>query len=145
MSEVGLGSGLAALGFWSFIAITVAAGVWDGVRRREIRHATLRSLVDSGQPLDDALIDRVLALGGRDALALARDLRVGAWVMFGLAAGLLLMGGVFGLVLAPVLLPVLAGVAGLVLCLGAGFGLASRGVLRFGTEEAANPSGRVLR
>ena len=49
---IGIGIGLAALAFWGFIAVVVAVTVWDGIRKREAQHETLRRLIKSGQPLD---------------------------------------------------------------------------------------------
>ena len=67
METIGIGAGLAALAFWGFIAI-VAVTVWDGIRKREAQHKTLRRLIESGQPLDQQLMEK-LSLAGDSANA----------------------------------------------------------------------------
>ena len=37
-----IGVGLGALGFWGFIAAVVVASYWDGIRKRESQHETIR-------------------------------------------------------------------------------------------------------
>jgi len=64
--------GLAALGFWLFIAAAAVGGIWDGVRKREAEHETLRRIIESGKTPDQRLIDKLL---GTDK-APERDLKV---------------------------------------------------------------------
>ena len=126
MDSLGMGTGLAALGFWIFVATLVAAGVWSGLRKRESQHETLRRIVESGQPLDEALTDKLLAVsGGAESKDLGRDLKVGSYTMFALAPGLALLGVFMGWGLAIELLYILLGVAALLLCLGIGFHFAA--------------------
>ena len=56
--------GLAAFGFWMFIAAAAVGGIWDGVRKRDAQHETLRRLIESGKQPDPELIDKVLAVSG---------------------------------------------------------------------------------
>ena len=60
----GLGAGLSALAFWGFIAAVVVAGIWYSVRERQAQYETLRRIIESGQPADEALVDKILG-GGR--------------------------------------------------------------------------------
>ena len=141
MESIGTGAGLAAMGFWLFIAIIVATGVWDSIRKRDAQHETLRRAIESGQPIDDEMADRLLALSG-DSRKLARDLKVGGIVVLALAPGLALMGWGMGVALAPELFGVLSSVAGLLLFLGAGLLLASFVVTRWHDDEDAHPAAR---
>ena len=50
MEGISVSEGLAALGFWTFIAAIIVAGIWDGIRKREAQHETLRRMIESGQP-----------------------------------------------------------------------------------------------
>ena len=75
MQELTTGAGLAALGFWLFIGITVAVGVWGSIRRRDAQHETLRRAIESGQPIDENLTDKLLALSG-ESKDMERDLKV---------------------------------------------------------------------
>lgn len=125
MQEIGLGAGLAALGFWLFIAAVVAAGIWDGIRKRDAQHETLRRLIESGQPLDQKLVDKLLGLDKRPD----QDLRAAALICFGIAPGLAILGWLISLQTEDALLPLL-GTALLVACIGAGLLLAARTLQR---------------
>ena len=129
----GMGAGLAALGFWLFIATAVLAGVWDGIRKREARHETLRRLMESGQPVDHALIDKIF---GGDKKEISRDLTISGLITLACAPGLLLLGWFLSLIAAEALMP-LAGVAALVGCVGVGLLGAARFAKRSEESETA--------
>jgi hypothetical protein len=115
MQSLGVGAGLAALGFWGFIAAVVVAGIWYGIRDRQSQHETLRRVIESGQPVDRALIDKLL--GGGDHVD--RDLKIAGLIVLSVAPGLALLGWFISLQSAHWLLPIL-GAAALVGCVGIG-------------------------
>ena len=120
MEALGTGAGLAALGFWSFIAVAVATSYWDSIKKRETQHETLRRIIESGQPIDDELTDKLLTLTG-NSKDLARDLKVSGLITLFIAPGLALLGWMLATALnQPELLGTLLGVAGLVLFLSIG-------------------------
>jgi hypothetical protein len=125
MEDIGTGAGLGALGFWLFIASVIAVGVWYDIRRREAQHETLRRIVESGQPIDEAVIDKVLALtsGNRD---LARDLKISGLIMVFIAPGLIVLGWLLSAAGEENLLLIMLGVAALVAFIAAGLLIASR-------------------
>ncbi len=88
-------AGLAALGFWLFLAAVVVAGIWFDARKRESQQETLRRVVESGQQLDVAVIDRMLAASG-DSERPDRDLKVAGIIMMFVAPGLSVLGWVLG-------------------------------------------------
>lgn len=57
--------GLAALGFWLFLAVLATAIAWNNVQKARLRHDTIQKLLESGQPLDQELLDRILAPAAR--------------------------------------------------------------------------------
>lgn len=59
-----LGAGLVALAFWGFIAAVAVAGIWDGIRKRDAQHETVRRLLESGQQTDQATLEKLLSLSG---------------------------------------------------------------------------------
>lgn len=124
-----IGAGLAALAFWGFVAAIIVAGVWDGARKREAQHETLRRMIESGKPLDDALM-RKLMIG--EPKRPDRDLAIGAIITFAVALGL----GVFAVVLNEerALMPLL-GAAALVGCIAAGLTAASAYARRTREED----------
>jgi hypothetical protein len=136
----GLGAGLGALAFWGFIAAIVVAGIWDGARKRDTQHETLRRIIESGKPVDQALVDRLLGQG----VAPKRPevgLRVGGIVILAIAAGLAILGLFVGTIAPDALMPIL-GAAALLACLGIGLFVAAAYVS--GTQEADENSAQHL-
>ena len=130
----GLGAGLGQLAFWGFIAAVVVGGMWYSIREKEAQHETLRRMVESGKPLDDALMEKVLG-GSKDT---ARDLRVGGTITLAVAPGLALMGWLISLTEEKALYPLL-GVALLVACVGIGLLIAAKSTERSGRDVDSPP------
>ena len=131
MDDFGTGTGLAALGFWLFVASMVVVGVWNNIRKREAQHETLRRIVESGQHIDSELTDKLLAISnGAEDEEVDRELRVTGYVLLSLSPGLALLGVFMGVGLAIELLYILLGVAALLLCLSGGMFYAARMVAR---------------
>ena len=82
--------GLASLGFWLFIGACVVGGIWDGVRKREAQHETLRRIVESGKTIDQDLMDHVL--GNTRKESPSQDLKVAGLIVTAVAPGLLALG-----------------------------------------------------
>ena len=53
----GIGGGLAALAFWGFIASVVVAGIWYGLRERQAQYDTLSRMIESGQTIDEDVVE----------------------------------------------------------------------------------------
>lgn len=88
-------AGLAALGFWLFLAATVVANVLAASRKRESQQETLRRVVESGQQLDVAVIDRMLGASGGNERP-DRDLKVAGIIVMFVAPGLSVLGWFLG-------------------------------------------------
>jgi len=84
-------TGLAAFGFWMFIAAVVVSGIWSDIRKRESQQETLRRVVESGQHLDAALVEKMLG-SVKDSSNTDRDLKVGGIITMSVAPGLALLG-----------------------------------------------------
>ncbi len=135
MENMGLGAGLAAIAFWTFIAAVVVAGIWDGIRKREAEHETLRRMMESGRPMDQALVDKLL--GGNKRLD--RDLKVAGLITLSAAPGLAALGWFLSLLSEKALLPLL-GVSALVGFVGIGLLVASKFMERSYREDDASAS-----
>ncbi|HEY3516289.1 MAG TPA: hypothetical protein VGL98_04515 [Gammaproteobacteria bacterium] len=122
----GFGAGLAALAFWGFIASIVVAGIWDGARKREAQHETLRRMIESGKPVDEALMLRLMVGEPKHP---HRDLAVGAIVLFSIAVGLALLAAILRQ-------PGVIGAAGVCACIAAGLLAASIYVRRTQAADA---------
>lgn len=124
-----LGGGLGTLGFWIFITavvvVPIVTGIWYSIRMREAQHETLRRMAESGQPLDQALMDQLLGVNKH----LDRDLKVAGLIVLFIAPGLALLGWLVSLLSPPWLFPTL-GAAALVGCVGIGLLVASKFVER---------------
>ena len=142
MQGFSLGAGLAALAFWGFLASIIVAGIWNDIRKREAQQETLRRLLESGQPIDDSLMDKLLSAGGDRRKRPDRDLKLIGLIMLPASVGLALLGLVLGLQNVDARLPLL-GVAALVACIGLGFFGASRMAARWYKEDAERRPDRM--
>lgn len=134
MQGFSLGAGLAALAFWGFLAAVVVAGIWFDIRKREAQHETVRRLFESGQPIDEVLMDKLLSLGSGKRDRLDRDFKLVAMIVLPAAVGLAILGLVLGMQDIRARLPLL-GVAALVACIGVGFLVAARMAARWHRED----------
>ena len=126
-------AGLGAMGFWLFIAAVVVAGIWFDVRRRESQQETLRRVVESGQEIDSAMIEKLLAAsGGR--VRIDRDLKVSGLIVIFIAPGLAALGWFLAKLQAE-LLGVMLGVSLLVGFVGAGLLVAGKVSERWYRED----------
>jgi hypothetical protein len=120
MQSFTLGAGLAALAFWGFIAAVVVSGVWFDIRKREAQHETVRRIIESGKPIDDELMDKLLSLGSGKSERLDRNFKITGYIMIPTGVGLALFGLIMGTQFPETELPLL-GAAALVGTIGLGF------------------------
>lgn len=125
MENVGLGAGLAALAFWGFVAAVVVAGIWDGIRKRDAQHETVRRLIESGQPIDQELMKKLSLVTNGGNTRHDRDFMVTGMWLLPVAPGLAVMAFFIGSIESNALAPIL-GAAALVACLGIGFLVAGK-------------------
>jgi len=114
-------SSIGALGFWLFLAVVVGGGMWFDARKKESEQETLRRLVESGQRIDPALVDKMLRTTGNERKD--RDLKVGGIITLFAGFGLVVLGWFLGK-LDPQVFGVMLGVSGLVAMVGIGLLLA---------------------
>lgn len=131
----GLGAGLGALAFWGFLSVVVGGGIWYGLRERQAQHETLRRIIESGQPIDEALVDRVLGRNER----VDRDLKIAGLIVIMLAPGLAVLAWFIGQLSAAWLMPLL-GVAALTAFVGIGLLVAANFAARsYRNDDASAP------
>lgn len=114
-------SSIGGLGFWLFLAVVVGGGMWFDARKKESEQETLRRLVESGQRIDSALVDKMLRTTGNERKD--RDLKVGGIITLFAGFGLVVLGWFLGK-LDPQVFGVMLGVSGLVGMVGIGLLLA---------------------
>jgi hypothetical protein len=127
--------GLAAFGFWMFVAAAAVAGVWDGVRKREAEHETLRRMIESGKQPDSEMIDKLLGHKKEPS----RDLKVAGLIVSFVAPGLAVMGVMISFANKDALMPLL-GVALLVGFVGAGLLTAAKFLERANRKDTSDIS-----
>ena len=132
----GLGAGLSALAFWGFLTAVCVGGIWYGLRERQAQYATLQRLIESGQQIDEAVVERVL--GGKAKVE--QGLRIGGMLTLAAAPGLLILGWAVSHIAEQAFMPLL-GVAGLAGCVGIGLLLAARAAAAAEGDRASPPFG----
>lgn len=139
MQSISLGAGLAAFAFWMFIAVAVVAGIWDGIRKREARHETIRRLVESGQPIDKHVIDKLLLMNKAGSDRPDRDFLVTAMWIGPVSLGVAVLAQILGMAVPEARIPLL-GAAALLAVLSVGYYLASKVVAhKFPFEGESEP------
>jgi hypothetical protein len=128
-----LGGGLAALAFWGFLAAVVVGGIWYGLRERQAQYDTLSRMIESGKPVDQAVVDKILGGNVRPD----RGLKIAGLITLFVAPGLVVLGWALGKVEDGVLQPLL-GVAGLVAFVGVGLLVAGKFAERSLKEDEAS-------
>lgn len=129
----GLGAGLSALAFWGFIAAVVVGGIWYSIRERQAQYETVRRIIESGQPVDDALIDKIFGGDRRPD----RGLKIAGLIVIFAAPGVAVLGWFIGQLSAQWLMPIL-GAAALVAFVGVGLLVAAKVAERMYGKD--NPS-----
>ena len=124
--------GWGALGFWLFLSVIIVAGIWYGIRERGMQHETVRRMIESGQPVDQVLQDKLLGGGNQ----LGRDLKVAGIICLSAAPGLAALGWFISRVSPRWFFPLL-GIAVLAGCVSAGLLAASKMVDRPSRENHA--------
>lgn len=115
---------LSGFGFWMFIAAVVVGGMWFDARKRETQQDTLRRLVESGKDIDEAVLEKILAISNKDNRK-DQGLTTGGLIMLFISPGLLVFGYLMQ-GLAEELLTIMTAVAGLVAFIGFGLLVAGR-------------------
>lgn len=85
---------IGAFGFWLFLAVVVGGAMWFDARKKESQQETLRRLVESGQNIDPAVVDKMLRSTGSERKD--RDLKVGGIITLFVGVGLAVMGWFIG-------------------------------------------------
>ncbi len=134
-----MGQGRSALTFWGFIAAVVVAGIWYGLRERQAQYETLSRIIDSGQPIDEAVVDRILGGGKRTEVGL----KIGGLIVIFVAPGLAMLAWFVAQLSEAWLMPLL-GAAALVGFVGIGLLVAARYVAGANREDDASTGSRTL-
>jgi len=125
MQDFTIGAGIASLAFWGFIAAVVLGGIWYDIRRRAEQQKTIRSIVESGQQLDQKMLESILATEKADPIKTSKDMKLAAIIIFFVGVGMVIFGILVGMQDQRALFPMM-GIGGLMFAIGAGLWLASQ-------------------
>ena len=139
MEEFGLGAGLAAMAFWGFIAAVVFATYWDASKKRESQQETLRRVIESGQEIDEELVNKILSINNPGGGRLDQGFKITALWVLPVSPGIAILGYILSFQVPEVFTP-LMGVAALLACLGVGFWVAGIIVERWYPPQHDNRS-----
>ena len=142
MQGFSLGAGLAAFAFWFFIASVVVAGIWYDIRKKEAHQETIRRLFESGQPIDEKMVDKLMAQSSDKSDRLDHSLKLTGVILLPIAVGLVILGMVLGMQFPDTKLPLL-GVAGLVACIGLGMLGAAKMARRWYEDDDKTDFGQI--
>lgn len=134
MQSFSLGAGLAAMAFWGFIAAVVVGGMWYDIRKREAQQETVRRLIESGQKLDEQVMDKLLSSENDKVDRLDRTFYITGMVLLPIAVGFAIFGKIMGMQFPDTYYPLMA-VAALVGCIGIGFFIAATVAKRWYSED----------
>jgi len=128
-----IATGLGSLGFWVFLSAIVVARIWFDARKREAQQETLRRVVESGQQLDMAVIDRMLG-ASRGNERPDQDLKVAGIITMFVSPGLVVLGWFMGR-FNDKIFEIMIGVALLVLIVGTGIYVAGMMIKRWQQQD----------
>lgn len=130
MNELGLGAGLSAIAFWGFVAAVVVAALWYYRGKYEAQQETMRRMLESNKPVDQALAEKLLAANTSGNQFLDRDLMVGGIIVLSVAPGIAVLGWALSLLSPGVILPLL-GTAAILVSIGVGLLVAAKVAKRY--------------
>ena len=127
-----------AIAIFVFITVSAVAGIVADYKKRRLAVEALRAAIERGQPLDTALVERLIAPEQRKESLNPLWLKVGGIITIAASVGV----AVFSVVLAqtaPQALYPLLGIGAAALCVGLGL-LVAAGVVK-AQQERAEPRG----
>jgi len=108
------------IAMFAFLAIAAVAGIVADYKKRQIALEPLRAAIERGQPLDTALVERLMAPEPREDEALnPLHLRVGGIITIAAGVGVAILSFLLGRIAVEAFYPVL-GVGLVAVCVGVG-------------------------
>ncbi len=129
------------IALFAFLAVAAVAGIIADYKKRQIVLEPLRAAIERGQPLDPAVVERLMAPPPREQDTLNPIyLKVGGIITIAAGIGVAILGYFIGLVEALAFYPVL-GLGLVAVCVGVGLMIAAGAVERH--AHASNKSGNA--
>jgi hypothetical protein len=129
-----LSGAIVAVAFWAFLAVSAVAGMRYDFRKRQLAMESLRAAIERGQPLEPAVVEKLLARQSEpqadDAQDLEPYLQIGGIITLAAGVGVLIAAFLVGLQYTVARLPLL-GAGALTACIGIGLLFSARAVGRY--------------
>jgi hypothetical protein len=130
-----------AVAFWVFLTVSAYAAIKYDFRKRQLAMESLRAAIERGQPLEPAVVERILGRDTRsaadDAQDLAPYLQIGGIITIAGGIGVFIAAFFVGLQFPIAKLPML-GAGALAVCIGVGLLVAAR-MLGRGSRRRGSP------
>ena len=110
---------VAGAAFWIFVGVVSVAGLVADHQKRRLNVDLLRTIIEKGQPLDPALVARLLSQEARDERTDPLDLKLGGIITIASGAGIFLMSYFVSRFAPSALYPMMAGGV-IAICVGIG-------------------------
>jgi hypothetical protein len=138
-----LAEAIVAAAFWIFVTVCAYAGIKYDFRKRQLAMESLRAAIEHGQPLEPAVVERILArhsgADAEDAQDLAPYLQIGGIITIASGVGICIAAFFVGLQFPIAKLPML-GAGALAVCVGVGLLVAARVLGRHGPRRGSPDS-----
>jgi uncharacterized membrane-anchored protein len=136
---MGNGAYLVGVAFWVFVGAVSVAGIITDHKKRRLGVDLLRAMIDKGQPLDPALVEKVMSQQAADQRTDPLDLKLGGIIVTAAGIGLLPMAYFIGK-LAPIAVYPILGSGVITIFVGAGLLLGAKVIADARERERLNKS-----
>jgi hypothetical protein len=117
--SIGFGAYMVGVAFWMFIGAVAIAGIITDYQKRRLNVELLRAIIEKGQPLDPALVSKLISPDALDERIDPADLKLGGIITTASGIGIFLMSFFVGQLAPIALYPIMAG-GTIVICVGVG-------------------------
>jgi Domain of unknown function (DUF6249) len=136
---MGNGAYLVGVAFWVFVGAVAVAGIIADHKKRSLGVDLLRAMIDKGQPLDPALVERVMSQQASNERTDPMDLKLGGIIVTAAGIGLLPMAYFIGK-LAPIAVYPILGSGVITIFVGAGLLVGAKVIADARERERLNKS-----
>lgn len=117
--SIGFGAYLVGVAFWMFIGAVAVAGIIADYQKRRLNVELLRTIIEKGQPLDPAMVTKLIVPDVQDERVDPADLKLGGIITTAAGVGIFLMSYFINRLAPAALYPIMAG-GTVVICVGIG-------------------------
>jgi uncharacterized protein DUF6249 len=137
--SIGFGAYMVGVAFWMFIGAVAIAGIITDYQKRRLNVDLLRTIIEKGQPLDPALVTKLISPDVAEGRVDPEDLKLGGIITTASGIGIFLMSFFIGRLAPLALYPILAG-GTIVVCVGIGLLIGAKATADARERERLNKS-----